>query len=517
MKVIIIGSGIAGLTAGATLAKAGYQVSILEQYHRPGGVTATIEKDSFKWDLGQLMLEGFRNDEPIGQILEELGVITKIPFKIDQRGYVFPDYEIRPPKIYSGPKWRIEFLKKRFPQDADGLDKYWQDYLRLTKVLTIARSMERQMGFPKLWSQAKLYLTLLPLLPKSKWSAERLMSHYFDSEELKMVFTSILADFFTPPSKFLGLGIFALNSELSFDKRIPKSLGKDIDQLYLYSILGGIKNLVNPLIDLIEDCNGKILVNTPVEKIIVEQNQVKGVEAKGEFYPADIILASGDAKQIFVKLVGKENLTKDFMDLVDSQPLMDSVFMVHIGIDFDPSPYVHGPVTYYYGTYDLEGGIRAAQSGEYHEGRDGFVIHVPTLHSPDMAPKGKHAMTIYTICPNELEEGSWRERKEQYADKLLSYAEKYIPDLRNHIVAAEIISPVEFKEITHSEHHAFGGLAPVMGIPRIPFRTPIDGLWFIGQQSESGGGIFNVLPASYKVAKEILAEKEKKLIRPTIP
>ena len=34
--------------------------------------------------------------------------------------------------------------------------------------------------------------------------------------------------------------------------------------------------------------------------------------------------------------------------------MMASVFIVHLGVDFDPSPYVHGVCTYYYGTYDID-------------------------------------------------------------------------------------------------------------------------------------------------------------------
>ena len=43
MKVAIIGSGLSGLTAGASLAQAGHQVTVLEQYHRAGGVTAPFD------------------------------------------------------------------------------------------------------------------------------------------------------------------------------------------------------------------------------------------------------------------------------------------------------------------------------------------------------------------------------------------------------------------------------------------------------------------------------------------
>jgi phytoene dehydrogenase-like protein len=353
---------------------------------------------------------------------------------------------------------------------------------------------------------ARLYWTLLPLLPKARWSAERLMSHYFKSDKLKMVFTSILADFFTPPSDFIGLGIFALNSELSFDKRIPKSLGANTDQLYLYSMLGGIKKLTQPLVALIESEGGKIAVESPVEKIVVENNQVTGVQVGGEYHPADVVLASGDARQIFFKLLGKENLAAEYAQLVENQTLMDSVFMVHLGLDIDPSPYVHGPVTYYYGTYDLERGIKDAQSGDYHEGRDGFVVHVPTMHSPEMAPEGRHALTVYTICPDTLNEGDWDERREEFADKLVAHAEKYIPGLGEKTLTRVIVTPADFRELTRAEHHAFGGLAPVMNRPNIKHQTPIEGLWFIGQQSESGGGVFNVLPSSYKVARRIIDE-----------
>ncbi len=59
MKVVIIGSGMSGLTAGAYLAKAGHAVTIFEQFPTPGGVTATVKQDGFGWDIGPLLLEGF--------------------------------------------------------------------------------------------------------------------------------------------------------------------------------------------------------------------------------------------------------------------------------------------------------------------------------------------------------------------------------------------------------------------------------------------------------------------------
>ncbi|NHJ19501.1 MAG: FAD-dependent oxidoreductase [Candidatus Lokiarchaeota archaeon] len=45
MKVVVIGSGVSGLTSAALLIKEGYSVTVYEQHENIGGVTATIERD----------------------------------------------------------------------------------------------------------------------------------------------------------------------------------------------------------------------------------------------------------------------------------------------------------------------------------------------------------------------------------------------------------------------------------------------------------------------------------------
>lgn len=504
MNIAIIGSGVAGLTAGAALAKAGHTVTVYEQFQRAGGVTAPYEHGGFKWDLGQLIIEGLGPEEPLGLILAELGVADKIHTRLEDRGYVFPDFEIKKPEQFGGIRWRIELLQSIFPTEAGGLERYWRDYLRFTALLTAARKMGRAGGLVKLGWQARFYASLLPFLPKMKWSAQRIMDHYFQSRQLQAVFISILADFFTPPTQFPGLGVFSLNPEAVYEKRMPRQLARNAEQLYHYSILGGISTLADALAAQIEAHGGQVRCNSPVTRILVEGGRARGVMAVGERCPADAVIASGGAKETFFKLVGEEHLSPDFIKKVRHQPLMDSVFMVHLGVDFDPSPYLHGPVTYFYGTYDIEGGLAKALQGQYHEGADGFVVHVPSLHTLGMAPAGQHAMTIYTVCPDRLAEGGWAERKEEYADKLIGYAEKYIPGLSEHVRVCQILSPEDFRQRTHLDHHAFGGVAPILNTPRVPHKTPIEGLWFIGQQSQSGGGVNNVIPAAYQVAKEVM-------------
>ncbi|MBE0695676.1 MAG: hypothetical protein IH586_02020, partial [Anaerolineaceae bacterium] len=79
----------------------------------------------------------------------------------------------------------------------------------------------------------------------------------------------------------------------------------------------------------------------------------------------------------------------------------------------------------------------------------------------------------------------------------------YIPGLAVHTRVRVIVTPEDFRARVHAAHHAFGGLAPFQNAARIPHQTPIKGLWFAGSQSESGGGINNVIPAAYKVARRL--------------
>lgn len=353
--------------------------------------------------------------------------------------------------------------------------------------------------------EARLYWRLLPLLSRAKWSAARLMDSYFHSEQIKGVFITILADFFTPPSQFQGLGVFAINPEPVYDCRQPQSLGRGAEQIYHYSLLGGMPALVRALLGQIHAHGGQVLAGQEVNRVVVDGERVSGVElASGESLPADVVVASGGAHELFLGLLGEQYLPEGFSAKIQAMPLMDSVFMLHLGVDVDPSPWLHGVCTYFYGTYEVEGEIRRAKAGEYHEGAAGFVIHAPSLHSPEMAPPGCHALTIYTIAPDRLKDGDWDSRKQEYADKLLAHAERRIPGLCQHIKVREILTPEDFRRRTHTAHHAFGGLAPVMGAWRPPHQTPLEGLWFIGAQSESGGGVNNVIPAAYKVAQRII-------------
>jgi phytoene dehydrogenase-like protein len=79
------------------------------------------------------------------------------------------------------------------------------------------------------------------------------------------------------------------------------------------------------------------------------------------------------------------------------------------------------------------------------------------------AADGSHAVTVYTIAPNRSRDGTWSERRDEMAVKLLAEAEKVMPGLRGRSQIRLVLTPADYRARTHQQHHSFGGCAPVIG------------------------------------------------------
>ena len=508
-KVIIIGSGMAGLTAGAYLSREGFDVTIYEQFESIGGVTTTIHKDGYSWDIGPLILEGLAPHEKLGKILKELGIDDQIRIIQEDRGIWFPDFKIWHPDEYKGPYWRREYFKELFPEDNDGLDEYYKFYDKMLKVAYLNNLLPFTKGIKTIFSKLRLLLAFLKVKKYENWSASQVTDHFFSSQKLKAIFLGILADLVVKPSEFFGLGVPLYNIETAFDKRIPIKFKGRKNPVYHY-VKNGCQELVNAFANFIRNNGGVIKTNSKVEKVIIEDGKATGVRLESaENIEADLVISSGGMLNVFYNLVGKEYLSEEFIKSIENITFMESVFMVHIGIDFDPTPYQRAALCYYYQTYDIEGAIDVMRKGKYHEGRDGYLIYIPSMHSPEMAPKDKHSVTIYTVAPHKLNEGTWNDKREELADKLLMEAEKIIPGLRKHTQIRIIMTPDDFLKRINVIRHSFGGTAPKLGQQNPSHKTPIKNLWYIGAYSESGGGINGVIDGTRSAIKNLLKETKE--------
>lgn len=502
MKIAVIGSGISGLTSAALLIKEGHLITVYEQHEIIGGVNATINKDGYKWDWGQMLIPDLGEGEPGRKILEKLGISEKVKTFKSYRENYFPDFRISRRKEFQGKDWRKNYFKELFPEDAKGLDKYFKIYERIHDVSVLVNKE----GFR---NKLKLFLTFLPIMKKKEWSAQKLMDYCFTNKKLQAIFIAILADYVISPEVFPGLIVPTINAESQYDERVPLDYGKHQHRQSWSFVENGMESITNALAGYIIENGGKILTSTAISKIGIKNNCVKSVILTNEKeVDVDLVFASGGAKELFLDLIGNEHLPQEFINTyINPLYTTESVFMVHLGVDYDPSIHQNGgALCYYYFTYDIKGSIEICKKGIYHEGKDGLLIYIPSKHSPKMAPPGHHAITIYTIAPNHPKNGSWDEKKGEWSEKLLDIAEKFIPGLREHTKTKIILTPEDFRQRTHLKNHAFGGTVPHLKVPPPQHKTPIKGLWFVGAQSENFGGVVTGMVGAENAVKMLLKE-----------
>ena len=497
MKIAIIGAGLGGLTFGAFAAKEGHQVQIFDKNHAPGGVVALLEHEGYKFEQGPLLMGDMMPGEGLYELLKELGI--SLETERADRDIVMPDYDMIKPQEYGGKYWRREKLKALFPEDAEGIDRYYKLYDHVMHLRWLGRQPQT------IGIKIRTALAMLKLKPYASMNADEFTRHFFKSEKICTLFTGIFADFCADPKEVQGLGVIFMNFETAFDKRIPVEEGQHYYGGYVY-FTGGCQKLPEALADYIESHGGSITYGTVVEKVLVEQNTVKGVRlADGTEIPAELVVGCGAGKDFFEKCVGLENLSQEYRKILSSFRPMEAVFMVHLGVDYDPMEHLRSPLTYCYGMYDLSDATRKLRTNVYHGGDDGYLVYVPSHHAPDFAPEGKHCVTLYTVCPDTLAEGDWDDVKERYADRLVSLAEKQLPGLAAHTVTRKIMTAKDYRQFTHMDKSSFGGVVPIMGQQNPPHQTSVKGLYFVGQQSENAGGVGAVMmgaKAAWEKAKK---------------
>lgn len=486
MKITIIGAGLGSLTFGALAARDGHEVEIFDKNSRPGGVVALLEHEGYKFEQGPLLIGDMLPGEGIYELLKSLG-ITLDTVRADRDIYM-PDYKMSAPVDYQGPYWRRERLKELFPEESDGIDAYYKFYDDVMNLRFIATQKQT------LVNKIRLALAFLKIKKCSEMNADELTRHFFKSEKIRTLYTGILADFCADPSESQGLAVVFTNFETAFDKRIPlERNGKTYYPGYCY-IKGGCQKIPEALADYITSHGGKIHYNTVVEKVLVENGKAKGIRLSGgEETKSDMVVGCGAGRDFFLETVGREHLDKEYLEILDTFRPMEAVFMLHLGVDFDPMEHLRAALVYCYGMYDLHAATEKLRSGVYHEGNDGYLIFVPSEHAPEFAPEGKHCVTIYTVAPDTLAEGDWESKKQEYAEKLISLAERQLPGLSKHIDTMKIMTARDYSEYTHMKKSSFGGVVPIWNQKNPTHKTPVEGLWFVGQQSENAGGLGNVI------------------------
>ena len=95
-QAVVIGAGIGGLTAGALLAKRGYEVTIFDQAIVPGGCASTFKRQGFTFDVGATQVAGLEPGGIHHRIFEELEIELPEASYCDPACAVFLPGETKP-------------------------------------------------------------------------------------------------------------------------------------------------------------------------------------------------------------------------------------------------------------------------------------------------------------------------------------------------------------------------------------------------------------------------------------
>jgi len=250
----------------------------------------------------------------------------------------------------------------------------------------------------------------------------------------------------------------------------------------------------------------EIRTNAAVERVTVENGRATGVVlAGGEEISGRMVASSLDPRRTFLDLVEEKWLPSTLIEDVGRFRFQGSSAKVNLALDGLPSfrarpgagPHLQGAISISPSLDYLERAYDDAKYGRFSR-RPYMDIVIPSLIDPEMAPPGKHVMSIFVqYAPYHLAEGTWDEKRDALGDAVVGTLAEFAPGIEDLIVHRQVLTPLDIERITGlSEGNIFQGelsleqlffLRPAARWSR--YRTPIQGYYQCGSGTHPGGGI----------------------------
>jgi phytoene dehydrogenase-like protein len=488
--VVIIGTGMGGLTAGALLAKKGVKVVLLEKGSQPGGYVVSFRRQGFTFDATGVFVGGCEPGGEFDALLKEVDVHLEFK-KIDSIRNIYPGFEIA---LQSGGfDHYIERLKAMFPEEERGIERYEGITSRIGGEVSALSRIK--------WYHKALFPLFFPNLVRfSGTTHQAVLDALFKGRELKMAMSSLPVT--VPPS------------ELSF-LFVATFLSKVISQGAYYP-KGGMGGISRALAGSIERSGATIRYGSEATRILTRGNEVMGVVTdEGQVIDAPIVISNVSLLQTFRRLLS-EGPPSSLVRSLDRLQYSLSNFIVYLGVrgdaDINSLPFF----TYLRSISDLEEEHRMLRRGEIPENPT-VIMAVPSLVDPSLAPEGTHVVKLLSVAPygyrnrwNRANRQTYQSMKEEIAQRLISHVEsRIVPGLKGKILFHEAATPVTLERYTGNEQGAMYGLATTprqFGRYRPPNRTTIKGLYLAGHYTRPAHGIIGAAISGSFAARMILSE-----------
>jgi prolycopene isomerase len=501
--VVIIGAGGGGLAAGAVLSRAGLKVLMVERNKRVGGYMANYRRGKFRFEAS---LHGFDGLDPTygmnASVFKELGIADMVK-PIRAEPVIFRVITAR--KSYDVPSDIKRFeamLKAEFPAEQRNIARLFKDIMDLGRIVNkVARAPKNWLGLPK----GATPLELARIYWVSNEPASRYMSNFLRDPELISVLGQFIGFVAVPLDRMSAL----MASYILYTYHAGGS----------YYFEGGSQAISDALASVITRQGGTIRLNETVTKIQLTGSKATGVKTSGgSCYQGRYVISNANARATMLELVGRQHLPEDYTARLEKMSPSISAFVINLGIDQDLS-------SQFGTTHEImvaaRGGVSDIRAAE----RCGlssvaYAIGNYSMIDPTMSPPGTTSLMMTAAFGYECFE-RWGYRsavktplqvKKEIAESFIGRLNEMFPGVRDHIVVADIITPVTLQQYTLSPSGAFNGFAYTMEqslMKRLAPTTPIANLYLAGAWTVPGGGQSAVLMSGATAAQLILEQEGK--------
>lgn len=423
-KVVVIGSGFAGLASAIRLRAQGHEVTIVERREKVGGRAYQLIDRGYVFDMGPSLITA---PDLIDDVFAAAGKRTKdyvklVPLDPYYRLY-FDDGRYFE---YTGDQARMEAEVAKFnPADMEG----YRRFMAGIKVIHDRAFADlAHQPFLKRADFAKIMPELVRL--KAIRSVYSYVASYIRDPHLRMVFS------FHP--LFLGGNPFTASSIYAIIPYLERLGG-------VHFSLGGMYSLIEGFARLFTEMGGAIETNAEVVEIEVTHGRARGVITRdGRRFPADVVVSNADVATTYKEMIAPQWRRRWTDHRIGRMRYSMSSFLLYLGLDRHYDKFRHHTILIgdrYKGLVsDIFGGRLADDFSIY--------LHAPTMTDPTMAPPGHESVYLLVPVPH-LGGGDvdWQTYGDTFRDKIVRYLEHDfgLPGFEASIQVEHRFTPLDFE------------------------------------------------------------------------
>jgi len=430
-ETIVIGGGLAGLTAANKLAKNGRKVLLLEAHNKLGGF-ATWFKRAQGGHIFDISLHGF-------------------PFGMKKTCRKYWNKEIASHIVQLS---RVRFVNPTYDLESDFTVEDFTD---------------------KLINHFKL-----PQTQVDRFFNELMNMNYYDAPQ--MTNGELLNHYFPDRNdvhRFLLEPIVYANGSTLEDPGITYGIVfSNFMSKGVFTFKGGTDKIIGMMKEELLKNNVDIKLQSKVDKIVIENGREIGVEFNGQLIRAESVLSNGNLMSTIFKMTGEEYFKSDFVEKAKKVRLNTSSCQVYMGIKKGESIPNIGDLVFYSESHDFKTDELLSPNTSSRT----FSLYYPKTR-PHLE-KERYTIVASTNALFEdwanLSEQDYKKRKEKMIADTLEAIEKLIPGVTEKIDFLQASTPTTIKKYTHHEKgSSFGTKFEGLDIS-MKLHKEIDGLFHSG-------------------------------------